>query len=440
MKADHGHPSGIPHGTMASLMLAVFTVSVGFGVVLPLLPYLIERFIGHEAQTFQISRNTGLLTGIYTLALFLFAPSWGRLSDRHGRRVVLLIGLAGFAATTLLFSFTESLWVIYVERFLSGMFAAAVVPVASAAITDLAASEEARARRLTFLSLAGISGFLVGPMLGVFIARFAARALTITEAVGSLIVPLAATALLALLAALAVARAVPRVTLQARLQTSAEVSEGKRAWLIPALLALAFIVSASVGVFEVGLALRGKQDLGLTPYQIATMFSECSLVMFVAQAVVFSPLIKPNSTRWLIPPALAVLAAGLYLVSWASDFALMLAVVGAVAASAGILSPILTYWVSSKAGNAQGAELGRQTAAASLGAAVGSAAGGVLFDIAFLPDAPFILMAVFTVLGVLLSLALPHGLDTPKAGISVHVPNDEIAPPRLPSGRIHGNT
>jgi MFS family permease len=92
----------------------------------------------------------------------------------------------------------------------------------------------------------------------------------------------------------------------------------------------------------------------------------------------------------------------------------MLVVIGAIAASAGILSPILTYWVSSKAGKAQGAQLGKQTAAASLGAAVGSAAGGLLFDVAWLPNASFILMTMLTVIGVLLSLGLPKLLVTRK--------------------------
>ena len=132
-------------------------------------------------------------------------------------------------------------------------------------------------------------------------------------------------------------------------------------------------------MFEVGLALRGKQELGLTPYQIALMFAECSLVMFVMQAIVFSPRFKPDTTRWLIAPALAVLAAGLFLVPRASDFALMLVVIGAVAASAGILSPILTYWISAKAGSAQGWELGRQTAAASLGCHTGLGGGWAPF-------------------------------------------------------------
>ena len=86
-------PTGVPLSTMAALMLSVFTVSIGYGVVLPLLPYLIERLLGAGADAGQVSRSIGLLTGLYTLSLFLFAPVWGRVSDRYGRRSILLIGL-----------------------------------------------------------------------------------------------------------------------------------------------------------------------------------------------------------------------------------------------------------------------------------------------------------------------------------------------------------
>ena len=404
--------SGVPPGTLAALMLAVFTVSAGYGVVLPLLPYSIERLIGAGTPAVQVSRNVGLVAAIYTLALFLFAPAWGRISDRRGRRSVLLVGLVGFGATMLAFSWVETLWAVYAERFFSGMFAAAVTPVAAAAIGDLATTDQARARRLTFVSLSGVSGFLLGPMLGVFIARSAAKLLSIPQSAGSLAIPLAATAALAWVAALAVRVAVPSAThLTNVLRKGDRLPRVAPGWVLPNLLALTFIVSAGVGVFEVGLALRGKQELGLTPYQIAMMFSECSLVMFVVQAIVFSPLVKPRATRWLVPPALAALTVGLFLVPRASNFALMLTVVGTVAASAGILSPILTYWISSMAGKAQGAELGKQTAAASLGAAVGSAAGGLLFDVASLPGASFLLTAGLAAIGVILSLRLPRVLS-----------------------------
>ena len=198
---------GAPRLTMAVLMLSVFTVSMGFGIVLPALPFLLDTGIGGEAT--QVSRATGLLTGLYTFSLFLFAPTWGRLSDRHGRRDILLLGLLGFSATSLAFAFFESLPAIYAERFLSGLFAAAVTPVALATASDLAGSDTARARSLTFVSMAGVGGFLLGPMMGVFIARGATSLLPVLGNLGTLVVPLTVNALIALLVALAVIYFVP---------------------------------------------------------------------------------------------------------------------------------------------------------------------------------------------------------------------------------------
>lgn len=408
-----------PRATTATLMLAVFTVSVGFGVVLPLLPYLIERLLGGGAA--QIFRHTGLLTAIYTLSLFLFAPMWGRLSDRLGPRGVLLFGLLGFGVTMLVFSFVESLAAVYAERFLSGVFAAAVTPVAAAVIGGFATTEQERARRLAFVSMAGIAGFLLGPMLSVFMSHFAIELFSITRPIGSVAVPLSATALLAFVVAAAVAFVVPGGKGSAPTQKTKKTTARASTWLVPKLLILTFIVSSGIGVFEVGLALRGKQELGLTPYQIALMFSECSLVMFVMQAIVFSPRFKPDMTRLLITPALAVLAAGLFSIPWASNFTLMLVAIGAVSASAGILSPILTYWISAKAGTAQGWELGKQTAAASLGVTVGSVAGGLLFNLSVFPGASFVLTAGLAALGFMLSLGLPRLLaiaNTPSHKMS----------------------
>ena len=414
MRATSARSARLPVATTAALMLSVFTVSVGFGIVLPLLPYLIERLLGAEGDAALVSQHTGLLTAVYTLSLFLFAPLWGRLSDQRGPRGVLLVGLLGFGVTMLVFSFVESLVAVYAERFISGMFAAAVTPVAAAVFGNVTTTEQGRARRLAFVSMTGISGFLLGPMLSVFVTRFAADTFSLALPAGSIAVPLAATGLLAFLVAAGVAFSVPSIEGLGRSKQISNNSADQKAWLAPKLLILTFIVSVGVGAFEVGLALRGKQELGLSPYQIALMFTECSLVMFGMQAIVFSPWFKPDTTRWLIAPALSVLAAGLFLVPWASDFMLMLVVIGAVAASAGILSPILTYWISAKAGSAQGWELGKQTAASSLGTTLGSAVGGILYSTVFLPGASFVLSASLTALGFLLSLGLPHLLMLPN--------------------------
>ena len=400
---------------MAALMLAAFTVSVGYGVVLPLLPYLIERLLGADVDVAQVSRHTGLLTAVYTLSPFLFAPMWGRLADRFGPRGVLLVGLFGFGLTMLIFSFVESLVAVYAERFLSGIFAAAVAPVAAASIGNFSSTEQRRVRRFAFVSIAGIAGFLLGPMLGVIVTRFAADFFTLALPTGSIAIPLAATALLTMVVATIAAFAVPGINGNVRSRNEIDATVKMTRWLVPKLLILTFIVSAGVGVFEVGLALRGKQQLGLTPTQIAVMFTECSVVMLVVQAIVFAPWFKPEMTRWLITPALSILAVALFLVPQASNFSLMLVAIGAVAASAGTLLPILTYWISVNAGGAQGWELGKQTAAASLGVTVGSAAGGLLFDVVGFPGASFVLTAGLTAVAVLLAIGLPNMLLRPNA-------------------------
>ena len=127
-----------------ALLLGMFAISVGYGIVLPILPFLIERISGTtDAAVF--AWHTGLITGTYILAIFLFAPLWGRISDRWGRRPVLLTGLAGFAASVALFARIESLSPLYLGRFFDGLFAAAIAPAAYALIGDRAPSKEWRA-------------------------------------------------------------------------------------------------------------------------------------------------------------------------------------------------------------------------------------------------------------------------------------------------------
>src|SRR5262249_36936706 len=225
--------------------------------------------------------------------------------------------------------------------------------------------------------------------------------------------PLLATSGLAGLAGLAVWALVPD-TVRRKLDRHAAARSPHRLAALPRLLVISFVTAAAVGTFEVGLSLRGAQILGMTTAQIGLMFTECSLVMLIAQAVVLSPLVKPEGTRCLLTPGLAILALGLALVPLAATSFAMAIPVALVAASAGILSPIATYWISLGAGSTQGTDLGQQTAAASLGQSVGSAAGGLLFGAAFLPDAPFTLTAAVVLASLVASIGIPRLLLPPR--------------------------
>jgi len=404
-----------PLAAIVVLMLAVFTVSIGYGITLPLLPSLVEGVLSLGPQAVEVSRNTGYLAAVYLLALFVFAPTWGRLSDRVGRRPVLLIGMIGFGASLSVLSLFEHLWALYAQRLLSGVFSAAVTPIALAAIADVTKTEEKRARQLTLISLSGIAGFLLGPMLGVFVSGAAEEYFPGMGSQNQLLVPLTSIAILALLSTVTIWMVIPALTKSNEGIRSIRGGVGHQGSLIWIMLGLTFTVSLAIGLFEVDLALRGNREAGLNQYQIAVMFTECSLVMLAAQGAVFSPWIKPQVTRWLIAPALVVLGAGLYLASCVSTFLEMLAAVGAVAGSAGIISPILTYWISLKAGVAQGAEIGKQAAATSLGGAAGSFAGGTLIGIEPVPGLTFVVMAAAIGVGAVIAAGLPHRLETGHA-------------------------
>lgn len=390
---------------VVGLMAAMFIIAVGYGVVLPILPFSIDQLAdGRDAAA--ISRDTGLLTGTYTLAIFLFAPLWGRMSDRLGRRALILFGLIGFALTLALFGLVDRLPLLYLTRFLNGLFASAVAPAAYALVGDLALSHAARAHRFMLLNIAATAGFLVGPMIGGLILG-GVRGFVPWLAMVGIPAPFLATAALALLAVPLVWRLLPNLPRRPSGGAAMGQRRDHRA-IRMRLLAIALVTAAAVGAFEVSLSLRGKHSLGLDAYRIGMMFTECSLVMFVVQGVVFSPLVRPEATRWLLVPGLAALAAGLVAIPFVTGYFALVLTVALVAASAGILSPIVTYWISLGNNESQGAALGLQTAATSLGQALGSAAGGLLFDVAILPGASFTIPAVAVLAGLAAAFGLPQ--------------------------------
>lgn len=389
---------------LSTVLIAMFAITVGYGVALPILPFLIEQIAGKSTPQ-ALSWHTGLLTGAYIIAIFVGAPVWGRISDRYGRKPIILVGLLGFAATTAFFAVTESLPLLYLGRFLAGLFAAAITPVAYALIGDHAPSKEWRAHRFALINIAGTAGFFIGPLLGGLAVRVAGKLWALPPD-RSLAMPLLTATGLAVVAALLVVMLLPSAARRQNVDVTPDAAQIERRAMLR-LLAIALVTALAIGVFEVGLALRGKV-LGLDAAHIGIMFAECSLVMAVVQALVFSPLIKPELTRWFVAPGLATLAIGLVIVSLVSTSVLMSVAVALVAASAGMLSPVATYWASFGIPTSQGAQLGRMTAAASLGQALGSVAGGALFNLPILPDASFLLAALLVLATLLACIRLPQ--------------------------------
>lgn len=363
-----------------ALLMAAFTVSAGYGLVLPQIPRLVRAAPGGHLD--DVAFHAGVLTGLYMLAVAAFAPLWGRLSDRVGRRPVLVAGLVGFALSTIFFAAARTLPQLYLERALSGLFAAAIAPVASAYVSDLAPSDPWRASRLAWMNMAAIAGFVLGPMLGAF-------------PLGGVVTPLVVAGALALGAAGLLLRIMGVPSASGR----AAAATRSRPGLVAVLLGLSFAVAFTVGVFEVGLAARAARITAAPAAELAVMFSVCSFVMFAAQAAVFSPWVRIDRTWRVVAPGFVLIALALILAPRVSGFVPEVAVVGLLAASAGAISPVVAYWLSMVAGRHRGSGLGDQTALAALGQALGSAAGGLLLDAKFAD--PFLIGAAAALMAAL---------------------------------------
>jgi len=111
------------------LGFTLLVVMVGYGIIIPILPFYIEAM---GASGIEL----GLLTSISALMQFIFAPVWGTLSDRYGRKPILLVGVVGYGVTMLLFGLANQLWMLFVARALNGILSSATMPTAMAYVAD----------------------------------------------------------------------------------------------------------------------------------------------------------------------------------------------------------------------------------------------------------------------------------------------------------------
>lgn len=139
------------------IFVTVFIYLLGFGIVIPTIPLL-------STQLGATALETGLLMSIYSFMQFIFSPFWGKLSDKHGRRPILLICLAGEVIAYLIFAQARTLELLFIARMLSGFFGASI-STASAYISDITPPNE-RSKGMALIGAAFGLGFLFGPAIG----------------------------------------------------------------------------------------------------------------------------------------------------------------------------------------------------------------------------------------------------------------------------------
>lgn len=358
---------------IAILFFSLVVVMMGFGIMIPLLPFYIETFeAGGSAM--------GMLMAIYALMQFIFAPVWGRLSDQYGRKPILMVGILGNAISLFLFALSTELWMLFASRALAGILSSATLPTAMAFVGD-STSDEDRGMGMGIMGAAMGVGMVLGPGLGGWLAGF------------SLGTPFFVAAALSLAAFFMVWAILPEsLTVEARQKAKglggsssvkAQVSLMWQALWGPLgfLLVLAFLVSFALTNFESVFGLYVVQVFDYTPQQVGTILMVIGLLSAIVQGGITGVLTKRLGESVLIKASLLATAVGFFLMLSAFNLVTVMLTVGFFVVSDSVLRPAVSALTSKRADMGQGVAMGLNNSFMSLGRIAGPLWAGFMFDV-----------------------------------------------------------
>lgn len=358
---------------------------VGFGMVVPILGRYADRF---GASGLEV----GLLFSSFSIAQFFFAPVMGRLSDRIGRKPVIIISLLGTAVGSFVTGAAGALWLLFLGRFLDGASGASV-SVAQSAITDIASPED-RPRLLGLLGAAFGVGFVFGPAIGGL------------AALGGPHVPFYLAAVFALCNAVAAYVRLPETNIHrvARSTTPLSIRHAffSRRFRWNRFTVTALLSGTAFAGFEATFALFGQRRFDLTEGSAAAVFLVVGVMLVIVQGGLIGPLTRRFGSEKLLTAGFLVLIVGFLVLSTAEAWVVLFVALALLSLGQGVITPSLTSVVSdSVAPEKRGEALGVQQSAGALSRIIGPAMAGFVFDRAGV-GWPYLLAAVLTLGAVFL--------------------------------------
>jgi DHA1 family tetracycline resistance protein-like MFS transporter len=378
---------------MLSLFLTVFVDLVGFGIIVPFLPFFAESL---QAAPDQVT----LLMTAFSLAQFVAAPLWGRLSDRVGRKPVLAATLCGLAIGYVWLAFASSLAELFAARIFAGLMAGNIA-VAQAAAADLTTPEQ-RPKAMGMIGAAFGLGFLVGPAIGGVLAG-------VQVAQSAIAAPAFAAAALStaalVLALFLLKESRPKAGTDkhgpGRIQSLRDTfaKPGLRVFIM-----MAFLVPLAFAGVESTLALWTERAFGWNAEQNGYFFAFLGLIAVLTQGLLVGVVSKRASEARMVAAGAAAAVVGLLLVALATGFATAVAGFGLIVFGISLATPAIASLISRvSAESVQGTVMGASHAAQALARILGPAAAGVLF-VGIGPSGPYLFGAVL--MAILLALAL----------------------------------
>ncbi len=348
------------------LFLVVMIDLIGFGIVLPLLPRYAEQYDAGPA-------TQGLLMAAFSAMQFLIAPLWGRLSDRYGRRPILMIGLVGSVIAYTTFAFANSLTLLFVSRIAAGAFGA-TIGTAAAYIADVTTQEQ-RGRGMALIGAAFGLGFTIGPAIGGLSHGWS------PHAPGLIAAGLSAGALLLAVGSLPEpARHAERA--QRKLLDTTAIRHALATPTVPVVLLLQFVATFAFANFEGTLSLFTDKRWGYDESENGVIFTFVGLSLVIAQgAIVRRIMPKVGETNLVIGGAL-LMAIGLSGVAWAPTLVPLLIALFTAVLGFSMVTPSLTSLLSLRTSpSTQGEILGLGQSMLSLARVLGPFVGNVLFGV-----------------------------------------------------------
>lgn len=364
-------PPPVSRKTATALIFGIiFLDMMGVGLIAPLTPYVVERFGG-------AATDVGILTSSYSGAQFLATPVLGMLSDRYGRRPVLILSLLGTAIGYFIFATTSMYWVLVASRILDGA-TGGNISTAQAYLADVTPPED-RAKTFGLMGAAFGLGFTLGPTAGALISGINPMA------------PVYLAGCMALLAMVLVYRLLPE-TLPPHMRTSGPVTFAAlnpasgliKAFSIPRVpmfLGTVFAIAFAHAELRSSLGIYAKTQFNFSQHQAEWMFAYMGVIAIIVQGFLIRVVSKFIKDRALVLIALPIAAAGFGLLGVPDVWWGMLGCLGLAALGMGLAGPTINGLLSRAAGpKAQGVSMGASQSIASLALVVGPMVAGPLFD------------------------------------------------------------
>ena len=382
---------------LATILLVVFVDLIGFGMIIPILPLYAKNF---QAEEWQI----GLLLGCYSFMQFLASPVLGYISDRIGRKPVLLVSLVGSAIGYAVMASAQSLSMLFIARIIAGICGASV-GTAAAYIADITPPEN-RSRRMGLIGAAFGVGFVLGPAIGGILSHF--------WTVG----PFWFGAGLAFANAIAVLLILPEPEkhvqrAEAAIPASPDVVDRTGLNGIPILIVTYFVAIAGFAIVTMIYPQVLDRRFSLTPTQISMVFVFLGLVGAFIQGGAIGRMARRFGDYKLAGVGLLLMAISMVVMPFAHNMVLFLLFTFGLAAGNSLAQPTLMAMASRLAtSSAQGRVIGTVQSAGSLGRVVGPSAGGFMLGwdrpgpaLAY-GNTPFVIGGIIMGIAFLLSLML----------------------------------